>query len=165
MYMYSPVGISLEKAEKVAAFDLDWTLVKPKNTVFPRNTTDNYIMTNRIPLLKKYIDLGYTIVIFSNQKLTPKEKLEFKIARMNDIINKFSKEEVYPFIFMATGDDGYRKPNVGMWTEFRRMAPNIKFGFYCGDMAGRPGDHSDSDLQFAKNIPIDFYIPEVVFGV
>ena len=38
-----------------------------------------------------------------------------------------------------------------------------KNSFYCGDAAGRKNDFSDSDKNFAKNIGIEFYIPEKIF--
>jgi bifunctional polynucleotide phosphatase/kinase len=36
--------------------------------------------------------------------------------------------------------------------------------FYVGDAAGRPGDHADSDKQFAANIGVTFKTPEELFG-
>jgi bifunctional polynucleotide phosphatase/kinase len=36
---------------------------------------------------------------------------------------------------------------------------------YVGDMAGRKGDHSASDLLFAMNLEVDFQVPEVFYGV
>jgi len=32
-----------------------------------------------------------------------------------------------------------------------------------GDAAGRPQDHSDSDLKFAEQIELNFYVPEKIF--
>ena len=168
LYTWLPDSIihELKNITKVASFDLDWTLVKPRYAKFPVNFEDNVIMDNRINTLKKYIDSGYTIVIFSNQKVTNKESVEYKLKRMNDVIAKFSKHGITIILMMATKDDKYRKPEIGMLNEFKLGAPNagLSVSFYCGDAAGRPNDFSDSDLQFAKNIGITFYIPEQIFN-
>lgn len=163
LYIWLPDNLNTNGITNVAGFDLDWTLIKPERTKFPRNPQDNVIMKGRIPTLKKYLMAGYTIVVFSNQKLTPKENLEYKLARMNDVIDKFQKEGISLILMMATQDDKYRKPEVGMWDVLRIIAKNIRVAFFSGDAAGRENDHSDSDLMFAKNIGIQFEIPEMVF--
>lgn len=157
--------VDLSKVEKAAIFDLDWTLVKPATSKFPKNAQDNVIMNNRIPLLRKYQELGYLIVVISNQKLTQREILSDKIARMNDVITKFGAHSIDLLILMATQDDEYRKPGVGMYKLLFQLVPNIKTGFYCGDAAGRPNDFSDSDLKFAEGTRLTFYTPEQIFGV
>ena len=54
-------------------------------------------------------------------------------------------------------NDRYRKPNPGMWSWLETAARDGGFeldpaaSFFVGDAAGRPGDHSDSDLRFAAN--------------
>ena len=131
-------GIDPNSLRMAACFDLDWTLVRPESSKFPRNYSDNVIMNNRITVLKEYIKMGYGIVIFThldvmlistilgsskittNQKLTNKENLQFKYNRISDIMNKFKVEGIPLVIYMATADDKYRKPNVGMWDQFRR---------------------------------------------
>ena len=69
-------------------------------------------------------------------------------------------------VLVASGDDKYRKPNVGMWNYLttKMISTDIKSAFYCGDAAGRIQDFSDSDLQFANNIHIPFYEPEKLFS-
>ena len=156
-------NIDVSKVIKTACFDLDWTLVRPLNTKFPRTYDDNVIMNNRIPVLKGYIKDGFHVIIFTNQKLTNKENLQFKISRMNDIFKKFKTEGVDVLILMSIADDIYRKPNIGMWEEFKKLCPNLQLAFYCGDAAGRKNDFSDSDIKFAENIKINFYLPETVF--
>ena len=48
----------------------------------------------------------------------------------------------------------YRKPSTTMMEHLLKYIPNINLNnsFYCGDAAGRQGDHSDDDIMFAKNI-------------
>ena len=164
LYIYiSPTLNALDKIENIACFDLDWTLVKPKSSKFPKNFSDNIIMTNRVKILKDLIKMDFTIVIFTNQKVTSRESLQDKIKRMQDIISKFESNEITVILLMATEEDKYRKPHTGMWLYLNSLLRGIKNGFYCGDAAGRPNDFSDSDLMFAKNIGMAFHLPEDVF--
>lgn len=164
-YQYFNSTTDLNSVKLAACFDLDWTLIRPKKSKFPKSYDDNVLMPNRVDVLKKYIAAGYVIVIFTNQKISKKENLQFKLNRINDIIKKFRDEGINVIIYMATEDDKYRKPNTGMWDEFRKSCPKLEAAFYCGDAAGRPGDFSDSDLKFAENIKIGFFLPEEVFGL
>jgi len=123
-------------------------------------------MPNRISILKELQVKGYNIVIFTNQKLTPRNDINFKLDRMNDVVLKFKLGGIDILLFMATGEDSYRKPNLGMWnymeTIFRGnvIKSNV---FYCGDAAGRPSDFSASDIEFGTNVGIKFYTPEELF--
>lgn len=164
-YRFPKDIINTNNIAKVAMFDLDWTLVKPYKGKFPKDYQDNLIMDNRINILKQYVNIEYLPIIITNQKLTSREILVDKIKRMNDIINKFNYYGIDPVIIMSTMDDKYRKPNIGMYDLLFKLLPNINSGFYCGDAAGRPNDFSDSDLKFAENAKIPFYLPEKLFGV
>lgn len=149
-----------------ACFDLDWTLVKPAKGKFPNSTTDNIIMTDRISVLKDLKSKGYNVVVFTNQKLTPRQDLAFKIARMEDVISKFKGQGIDLLLFMSVLEDKYRKPNTGMWDYVVWLFKNQidrKFAFYCGDAAGRSQDFSAQDIDFAKSIEIPFYVPEDLF--
>ena len=163
LYYYFSNNINTSNVYRIAGFDLDWTLIKPRYAKFPTNPDDIVVMPNRISTLNKLIKDNYTIVIFSNQKLTNKEPLDFKLKRMDNVIKIFEQNNIPIILLMAIADDEYRKPNIGMWTFLREKCPNIKEALYCGDAAGRPNDFSDSDKQFAQNIRINFYIPELVF--
>ena len=156
-------NLNPDNLTKAACFDLDWTLVRPNSSKFPKTYDDSVIMSGRINILNKYIEFGYTIIIFTNQKITKKENLQFKLDRINDILNKFGEDKIYPIVYMSIADDKYRKPNIGMWEEFRKYYKKITTAFYCGDAAGRSSDFSDSDLKFAENIGVKFYTPEELF--
>lgn len=55
-------------------------------------------------------------------------------------------------VYAATGATEYRKPRPGMWKEFMEDFDlevdgiDLANSVYVGDAAGRPGDHSATDL-------------------
>lgn len=150
----------VESQGKIASFDLDDTLITTAKGGFPESADDIILMPKRLAKLKEYLKQGYTIVIFTNQKSKTDPQ---KIFRYNRISNAIKLLNIPLILFMATGEDEYRKPQIGMWKALQTMIPEIKTAFFVGDAAGRPNDFSDSDLQFAKNIGIDFYTPEQIF--
>ena len=46
----------------------------------------------------------------------------------------------------------------------RRVSIDLETSYYVGDAAGRPGDHSDSDAAFARNVGVRFFTPEAFFA-
>lgn len=170
----------------IAGFDLDWTLIRPNKGKFPKvNINNNYSDIVFLPnVLNKLLNLqnqGYTIVIFSNQKVTNFTPLNKRLFRINSVINILESYNIHPILMISLADDDYRKPKVGMWNYL--FSPSNKNnssnnggnkvinGFYCGDAAGRSSDFSDSDLEFLNNINrffdipnnLKFYIPEELF--
>ncbi|PPQ63178.1 hypothetical protein CVT24_005723 [Panaeolus cyanescens] len=169
-------GIHLKPtaSSKVAAFDLDGTIIKSEL----RNSKG----TDGKPLwewwrpcvlekIKEVYEEGYAIVLISNQGIKPallktwKEKIPLIAVAFGDI----------PFrIFAATQKDQYRKPMPGMWTELERIFQeegvtiDKSSSFFVGDAAGREytgakGDFSSTDRKWALNIGIKFYTPEEYF--
>jgi len=84
---------------------------------------------------------------------------------------------------LATCDDQFRKPGTGAWqyylgrgagalrpagtgTGTSGSGGGVVLGdcFYCGDAAGRPADHSDSDRLFAAAAGLRFMTPGECFG-
>ena len=65
-------------------------------------------------------------------------------------------------VLCATAKDGYRKPSTGAWRHLGEEAsdsvrPDLASSFYVGDAAGRPGDHSDTDREFARAVGVRFH--------
>jgi bifunctional polynucleotide phosphatase/kinase len=139
---------------KIASFDLDGTLITTKSgKVFPKDANDyKYAYPNVKEKLEELIKKGYKIVIFTNQKGIQRGK-----TKLSDIVNKI--EKLFPFAdyFISDKDDLYRKPMPGMYDEFIKLNGKPKEVFYVGDAAGREGDHSASDINFAFNSGIKFY--------
>lgn len=149
----------------IASFDLDGTLVKPEYGDFPKHFEDVHVMPKRKEILQFYVEKNYSIVIFTNQKSTTANKLMNNYKKINYAISLFEQMGIPLILMMATGEDKYRKPNVGMWKFLEKMLgpSNIVKAFYCGDAAGRPGDFATSDREFANSLGIPFYTPEQIF--
>ncbi|KAH7414949.1 hypothetical protein KP509_14G020300 [Ceratopteris richardii] len=160
--------------DKIAAFDFDGCLVK---TSVQRHGADAWsLLYPSIPKkLQDYHDDGYKLVIFTNEsnidrwKNSRQKAVDSKIGRLKSFM-KLVDAPIQVFISCAkegTGDP-FRKPSPGMWVLLEKHFNNgvnidKARSFYVGDAAGRPGDHSDADLGFAKAIGLEFLLPEDVF--
>ncbi|KAJ5678663.1 hypothetical protein N7462_006907, partial [Penicillium macrosclerotiorum] len=168
-----------EKDRRVAAFDLDSTVIKTKSgNTFPRSATDwqwwNPVVPSKIRELSSE---GFQIVIFSNQKKISVQK-DIKHGNSDSKSLTMFKEkiaavmnelEVPMSVYAATTDPEYRKPRLGMLREFQDdydldvIGVDLKGSFFVGDAAGRPGDHSAVDRGFATNARMNFKTPEEFF--
>jgi len=156
----------------IAAFDLDYTLIKPKSgNKFPKNKDDWMFINDKIKLYLNALNTNnYSIVIFTNQKGISRGKLSIsdfyeKITKIQDDIGF----EINTFI--STKDDMYRKPMTCMWDfMINKMEVEVDYknSFYVGDAAGRVykkrKDHSSDDLFFANNVNVQFFTPEKFFN-
>lgn len=156
---------------KIAAFDLDYTLIKPKSKKkFPKDKDDWEFLFDKVKsYFKTLVDNDYSIIIFTNQKGISKGKLtieEFydKILQIEEAL------ELELNIIISTNDDRFRKPMTGMWDFFLKKNDidiDYENSFYVGDAAGRiynkRKDHSSDDLYFAFNIKLKFFTPEKFF--
>lgn len=152
------------KQPVIAGFDLDHTLTDHlSGATFAKSLDDLRVMPRRREVLQSLISKGYVISIFTNQSSRSEKARETHFKRVDRALQLLNLPCI---LFMATGQDQYRKPNTGMWVEMLKITGQVNSAasFYCGDAAGRPGDHSDSDLQFARALGLTFYIPEQVFG-
>jgi polynucleotide 3'-phosphatase len=63
----------------------------------------------------------------------------------------------------------FRKPGPGMWNQLKRdVHPCLVLkdrSVYVGDAAGRKGDFSDSDKNFAQGLGLKFQTPEEFFSL
>lgn len=149
---------------KIAAFDLDDTLVKPKNgKKFSESDDDWEVYDKSIPnKLTKLVADGYSLVIISNQKGIGSGKVNAETwkNKIKNIVNFFGLNFI---ILCSLNDDMYRKPRTKLW-EF--INGDINTSFYCGDAGGLlkrkinniiiDKDFADSDLKFALNVGIKF---------
>lgn len=173
------INLSDEK-NKIAGFDLDWTLIKTKSgRIHAKNRDDWQFFSDGV--VEKLVELsenGYNIVIFTNQSgLGEKEeKRKNFMYKLNNILFQIGGN-VHVSYFISTGHNQFRKPMVGCFTLLNIKLGDIDFenSFYCGDACGRSAgwcydgktkkkkDFSSSDLFFAKNCGLNFYTPEEMF--
>lgn len=162
---------------KLALFDLDDTLIKPKShNRFSKSPKDWIFKFNTVQsTLKKLQQKRYKIFIITNQLGIGKGYIsvaDFE-AKLNNIVDALN---VNITVLAATQEDEYRKPFTGSWNYIVNNIFNnhnicSKNSFYVGDAAGRGNDidnnriadHSNCDLLFAENAGLKFYTPEMYF--
>ena len=144
---------------KVIFADLDHTLITPKGKhVFPK-TIDDWKWKDEtiVPKLKDmYNNMGYEIVIVSNQKKMTREEVKTKVQMIYEDLQ-------LPFVFLSGHSDlYYRKPQLGLWEVLIEYIfkdiNNIDYpsSIFVGD--------SIADLYFARNINIKFLHTELLFS-
>lgn len=160
MYTIFNNNITFEFRPKMAGFDYDWTMVRPKNeSTFPRDENDWEWLYSKIPsVLEQLYKDGYMIVIFTNQSKKWK----------NDHIKNAIKTLQFPVLVVVATEKIYYKPNIDMFTTvtkdvFKKQNIDKDNSFFVGDALGRKTDHSDCDKLFAQNIKIDYHSPEEYF--
>lgn len=173
LYMMTWKGVL--PSEKVAAYDIDGTIIKTRSgRVFAKDMDDWQLALPEVPgKLKELHKNGFKLVFLTNQsgmtigKLKPedfKKKLSGIIAKLNLPIQ----------VLVATGVNKYRKPMTGMWEYLEEhanggLAIDKIRSFYVGDAAGRPArgaikkDHSCCDRLMALNLNVPFFTPEEHF--
>ena len=151
------ISETLSTDQRLACFDYDWTLIKPKNgRTFPKDKDYWMWLRPNVPDIIKTLSKSYNIVIFTNQT---------KLWKLDMIKESLGTLDIYikVIIGFGKGDSIIRKPNPLLF--FNTIKAASKRSFYVGDAAGRSSDWSDSDLQFAKNINMRFKNPEEVFPI
>lgn len=169
--------------QKWATFDLDWTLIRPVDALYAFRASQFEWLPWRREMLLHLVGQGrsltgtakssvYRWAIFTNQHLLTEtgkvikgrslESIQQRIQGVIDSAVAVGLPE--PYVFVALGEDQYRKPNTGMWQLFTHLVGPIALqeSFYCGDATGTQS-WSDVDLRFAEAIGLPFKTPEQVF--
>lgn len=120
VYIYTTKGS--KSSEKIAAFDMDGTLIKTKSgKVHPVDTNDWQILFPCIPqkVAEKHSE-GYKIVLLSNQSpiASGRVKIEDFKKKIEAVVAKL---QVPAQVYFATGKGFYRKPATGMWNILAEM--------------------------------------------
>ena len=158
-----------DKRKKVAAFDLDGTLIKSKSGGCPQNHEDWTIWDDSVKsALANLHESGYKVIIFTNQARILKNvsslNLHFFKMKLENIINFIGTPiQVYIATFISSI---YRKPVPGMWKlmEFNcGTEADLLDSFFVGNAAGRNRDNAASDRTFAANVGVKFHTPEEFF--
>ncbi|XP_031619990.1 uncharacterized protein F21D5.5 [Contarinia nasturtii] len=166
-----------QPSEKIAAYDMDGTLIKTQSgKVFPTDIDDWTLAFGPVTttLKSKHSD-GFKIVILTNQAGVTSGKT--KVADIKKKIENVIKALCVPVqVFVATGDNYFRKPMTGMWQALCDQKNGINVvdmnqSYFVGDAAGRPEikamkkkkDHSSADRLMAINLNLTFFTPEEHF--
>lgn len=162
MIRMAPTLIKIGKyrhRQRVAMFDYDWTLVRPKsNGTFSKGLDDwRWLSTNVPQVMEEFYNKGYSISIVTNQTTNTKMKTE-------QIVNVLSS---LPFpSYVAIGKEKEdKKPNKTMFDAIvNDKKVDYKKSVFVGDALGRQGDWSDIDKQFAENSGfINILAPDDIF--
>lgn len=167
-------------ANKILSFDLDDTLITTKSGKLFAQTKDDWKFLFNFDNMKKklveYLDKGYRLVIFSNQKGIGEGNTDIKLFKSK--LNSFFEKLDLPIIlFCSTQPDYFRKPSIGGFKlflikynqEYNQDNFDNKDSIYVGDAAGRPKttkkkkDFADTDYKFALNCGMEFKTPEDFF--
>lgn len=161
-------------SSSVAAFDLDGTLVTTGATGSSTKDAGNWMWwQDRVPEhLRTLSEKGYKIVIFTNlSEIGEGDTNEFAAQSLIDNLQKNLGVPLAAFV--ATSNDAYCKPRIGMWKLLSQLLgkecrPARNSCFFVGDAAGLKGGskkstNPDSDLKLALNLGIDFQTPEEFF--
>lgn len=170
-------GREVKGKTKIAAFDLDSTLIAVKSgNKFPQNRGDWKFWHSTVPSkLQELVAQQFKIVVFTNQGGIEKGK-----QNAEDLKNKFLDLCLvlgFPLqCFMATATDRHRKPNPTMFNLMceqynDQVDVDIENSIYVGDAAGRnknwkkaaKKDFSCDDRKFAFNTGLKFLTPEEFF--
>ncbi|KAJ1917069.1 DNA kinase/phosphatase Pnk1 [Mycoemilia scoparia] len=180
-----------QPSTKIAAFDLDYTIISPKGKHLRSKNGDDWMFWHPdVPSkLRQLHSDGFRILILSNQyglaiktKSEAKKKLEKRKEFKYKVGNVFKQLGVPITLLAAIQHDVFRKPSVGMWEWFKRVESNngkrgqvveidMESSFFVGDAAGRPDnwvkgvrkDFSNSDMLLAWNIGLGFETPTTFF--
>lgn len=154
---------------KIAGFDLDSTLIlSARGEKYAVDVNDWVFVYPEIPQqLQGLYEGGYLIAIFSNR--TGSFEMHRKVQqRMNLILEQL---KIPVWVFLATKDDKFRKPDTGMFKLLLHEA-GVKSvsgdSFYCGDAAGEESKDrwnrwSDVDKKFAEGNNLKFLEPYQYF--
>jgi len=141
------------RRQRLAIFDFDWTLVKPKEgRRFPTKATDWTWLRPSVPEVVHKFAKDHQIVIVTDQSKP------WKLDQIRAVIAELGIVEHLTIVVGVKT----QKPDPSL---FHSAYPRFhkEKAFYVGDAAGRPGDWSDKDQKFAAAIGVEFKTPEELF--
>jgi DNA 3'-phosphatase len=180
---FIPSGSSLTEVpsqQKILALDIDGTLIKPTDIGGVHcNTALDFqeAFEGAYAKVKKFYNMGFKIVLFTNQAgILSGNGITVNII-CNRIENLAKKLDVPLQVFISPGGplDNYRKPAGSMFLLMISRCNggkqvDMRSSLFVGDMAGReqigerPMDKNCSDHQFAIVCGLNFKTPEDFFS-
>lgn len=175
LLVYTPPNC--KASTKIAAYDMDFTLIKPKSGEVHATSADDweFAFSTIGETIKSEHSNDFKIVIFTNQA-----GVQSGITDLSDIKQKI--ENIIEALgvpvqaFVATGLNFFRKPLTGMWQVLcdhknDGVAIEVNQSYFVGNAAGRlenrainqEKDHSLVDRLMAFNVGLKFFTPEEHF--
>ena len=139
---------------KLAIFDFDWTLVRPREgRTFPRDVDDWQWTQPSVPTMLQGIAATHTVVILTDQTK------QWKLDQIRAALAAASLPDTTVIVGNQT-----KKPSTAL---FMSVFPDFDYmthdAYFVGDAAGRPGDWAAPDLEFARNLRVPFLTPDEFF--
>ena len=147
LLVYSGGELASKGYERVVAFDMDDTLIAIKSgKKFPTGRSDwKWVFGAPEKLRAEHARGDTKLVVFTNQlgvtkKGRDRAKEDVLRGKVADVVAELG---VPVQVFMAIGEDTYRKPCTGMWGTMVAkyncgVQPRLADCLYVGDAAGRP---------------------------
>mgnify|MGYP001049771281 FL=1 len=142
---------------KLAIFDVDWTIIKPKNgRPFPKDKYDWMWLRESVPeiLLHYYIN-DYQLVFLTDQSK------DWKVDMIEGIIDLLNLN----IILIVSRNKSTNKPNPQLFNQMITFPYRKRSSIMVGDAAGRTGDWADVDKEFSILSNIPFKTPEEIFPI
>ena len=147
---------------KICFIDFDGTLVRPNgNRPFPRNAEDFRLLFPIETIREKLMDLqtnGYRLILRSDQSKPWKYTM---INTVRDLIIAGTTLEIGDIISWSKLTN---KPCTKLVEQLYPLGTITPESIMIGDAAGRQGDWSSVDRDFADKLGIQFYTPEEIFS-
>lgn len=155
----------------IAAFDFDGCLARtPLGGNDPKAWSMQY---PHVPQVLSTLSAAHAIVIVTNESMDrfkKPEAIRAAILKKTGRLEGFAAAAKVPLLALcATAKDDFRKPGLGAWRFTQQIASgagkqvDAAASFFVGDAAGRQGDHSDSDLAFARGAGLPFFNEKAFF--
>jgi len=162
---------TITKQDKISAYDLDHTIVKPKYGAFFSNKKNNewIFLPNVVHKIKERVSSNNSkFLIITNQKNLNKKNVELEIwkTKVEEIVKSINLPCI---VLVSFSNDRYRKPRPFILKD--NFEFNLDGSFYCGDAGGiyvdrtfscnnttikYDKDFADTDYKFALNLGIKF---------
>jgi bifunctional polynucleotide phosphatase/kinase len=142
--------------KKIAMFDYDGTLVRPKEgRRFPKDVADWEWTYADVPkILQETYGRGFMIIICTQQSKP------WKVDQIRAVLEPLN----IPMYVSIAMDKAEYKPNTAIFEAVVEKEWKRDVSFMVGDALGRYGDWSDCDRMFAEAINVQWKSPEAVFA-
>ena len=159
--MHAPTVFKLHAPrfrKKVAIFDYDHTIVKPKeHRPFPKDVDDWQLLSSKIPeYIRKAYTNGYMICVCTQQSKP------WKIDQIKAVLTPMN---IPMWVSIAT-DKSIYKPNTAIFDAIvgEKKWDSTK-SYMVGDALGRKNDWSNCDKEFAVALKVKYMSPEEYFQI